>query len=104
MPREYAIALKYAIIVSPEALQDIKRLPAYRRSEVKNAIERYLRHTPTAVSRSRIKRLRGLHQPQYRLRVQDLRVYYDVKQASVHVLGVVAKSDTNHWLVGGEHP
>ena len=83
----------------PEAHQDIKRLPAYRRSEVKNAIERYLRYTPTAVSKSRIKRLRGLRQPQYRLRVQDVRVYYDVEQATVHVLGVVEKSDTHRWLV-----
>ena len=40
-----------------------------------------------------------LRQPQYRLRVQDVRVYYDVEQATVHVLGVVEKSDTHRWLV-----
>ena len=58
-----------------------------------------MRYTPTAVSRSRIKRLRGLRQPQYRLRVQDVRVYYDVEQATVQVLGVIAKSDTHRWLM-----
>jgi mRNA-degrading endonuclease RelE of RelBE toxin-antitoxin system len=50
------------------------------------------------VSRSRIKRLRGLLQPQYRLRVQDVRVYYDVERATVHILGVVAKLDSQRWL------
>ena len=66
---------------------------------MKNAIERYLRHTPTAISRSRIKKLRGLRQPKDQLRVQDVRVYYEVEQASVQMLGVIAKSDTHRWLM-----
>ena len=90
--------LKYEIVVSPEAQRDLKRLDARRRSEVKDGIERHLRHSPTRVSRSRSKRLRGLRQPQYRLRVQDVRVYYDVAGGHVQILGVVAKSDSYRWL------
>jgi len=36
-------------------------------------------HEPTKASKTRIKRLRGLSRPQYRLRVgDDVRVFYDV--------------------------
>jgi mRNA interferase RelE/StbE len=40
----------------------------------------HLRHGPTKLSKSRIKRLRGLEQPQYRLRVGETRVFYDVTE------------------------
>jgi len=62
---------------------------------VKEAIERHLRHEPTKVSRSRIKRLRGLSQPQYRLRVGDIRVFYD---AQVQILAVVTKEQAQAWF------
>ena len=49
-------------------------------------------HEPTKVSKSRIKRLRGLSQPQYRLRVGDIRVFYDVTETTVHVLAIIPKA------------
>jgi len=52
-----------------------RALPAHVRAEVRDAIEVHLRHEPTKVSKSRIKRLRGLSQPQFRLRVGDIRVF-----------------------------
>ena len=51
-----------------------------------------------AVSKSRIKRLRGLARPQYRLRVGEVRVFYDVVEAEVHVLAIVPKSLAAEWL------
>jgi mRNA-degrading endonuclease RelE of RelBE toxin-antitoxin system len=58
-----------------------------------------LRHEPTKISKTRIKRLRGLAHPQYRLRVGDeIRVFYDVAENDVQVLAIVAKSDANEWL------
>ena len=42
-----------------------------------------LRFEPTKLSKSRIKRLRGLEQPQYRLRVGEIRVFYDVTETEV---------------------
>ena len=62
------------------------------------AIEVHLRHEPTKVSKSRIKRLRQLQQPQYRLRVDDMRVFYDVIEQRVEVLAIVPKADTDAWL------
>jgi prevent-host-death family protein len=37
-------------------------------------------------------------QPQYRLRVGEIRVFYDVVGAAVHVLAIVAKSWVEQWL------
>ena len=61
-------------------------------------IETHLRHQPRKGSKTRIKRLRGLRQPEYRLRVDDFRVFYDVAEPEVHILAVVAKHLTYAWL------
>jgi mRNA-degrading endonuclease RelE of RelBE toxin-antitoxin system len=63
-----------------------------------DAIERHLRDDPRRVSRSRIKRLRGLSRPQYRLRVGDIRVFYDVADDRVEVLAIVNKEQAARWL------
>jgi mRNA-degrading endonuclease RelE of RelBE toxin-antitoxin system len=57
-----------------------------------------LRHEPTRVSKSRIKRLRGLSQPQYRLRVGEVRVFYDVTREAVEILAIVTKAEAARWL------
>jgi mRNA-degrading endonuclease RelE of RelBE toxin-antitoxin system len=57
-----------------------------------------LRYQPTMTSRSRIKRLRGASRPQYRLRVDELRVFYDVEEGCVEVLAIVMKSGAAAWL------
>jgi mRNA-degrading endonuclease RelE of RelBE toxin-antitoxin system len=90
--------MSFEIILSPEAVSDLRRLSAYDRAKVRDAIEVHLRHQPTKVSKSRIKRLRELAHPQYRLRVDDLRVFYDVRGEEVQVLAIVAKSDADAWL------
>jgi len=84
--------VRYEILLSPEALQDLKRLSAHLRAEIRDAIELHLRHEPTKASRSRIKRLRGLARPQYRLRVNDVRVFYDVTGPSVEILAIIVKA------------
>ena len=61
-------------------------------------LEQHLRHEPTKVSRSRIKRLRGLRRPQFRLRVDEIRVFYDVREKNVEVLAIVPKSKATQWL------
>ncbi len=61
-------------------------------------METHLRHAPAKVSKSRIKRLRGLSHPQFRLRVDELRVFYDIEGNEVHVLAVIAKADADEWL------
>ena len=58
----------------------------------------HLRHEPEKTSRSRIKPLQGLRRPQYRLRISEVRVFYDVSGATVEVLAIVAKSEAESWL------
>src|ERR1700688_4532408 len=86
------------IVLAPEAVEDLRGLSAPLRSAVRRALETHRRHEPTKTSRSRIKRLRGLRQPQYRLRVGEVRVFYDVSGATVEILAVVAKSEADSWL------
>lgn len=90
--------MRWEIILAPEAVQDLRRLSARERSTVRDAMERHLRYEPTKVSKSRIKRLRGLRRPQYRLRVDEIRVFYDVLEDRVEVLAVVAKPSAAEWL------
>ena len=70
------------------------------RSSLKAAMRTYLQSTPKEVSRSRIKKLRGLRQPQFRLRVDRMRVFYDVndEKGRVEVLGFVLKPEAEKWL------
>jgi len=79
-------------------LKAFRRLPAHDRSEVRDALERHLRFEPTKVSKSRIKRLRGLSRPQYRLRISDIRVFYDVTETTVEVLAIIVKAEAQAWL------
>lgn len=90
--------MRFEIILAPEAAEDVRRLKANFRATVKAALERHLRHEPRKTSRSRIKRLRGLSRPQYRLRVDEVRVFYDVSGATVEVLAIVPKSEAESWL------
>jgi mRNA-degrading endonuclease RelE of RelBE toxin-antitoxin system len=91
--------MRYDIVLAPEAVEDLDDLKANIRAEVVDAIEQHLRHQATRVSRSRIKRLRGLSHPQYRLRVgNDIRVFYDVAEDIVQVLAIVQKSEVDAWL------
>jgi mRNA interferase RelE/StbE len=90
--------MPFAIMLAPEAVDDFKSLKANVRADLKAALETHLRHEPKKVSRSRIKRLRGLHRPQYRLRVGEVRVFYDVTETTVEILAIVAKLEAEAWL------
>lgn len=90
--------MKYEILLAPQAVQDLKRLRAAIRSKVRDALESHLRDQPEKQSRSRIKRLKGITRPQYRLRVGDVRVFYDVSEASVEVLAILEKREVSEWL------
>ena len=89
-------------IAAPGVTMEIELLKfavkANVRAEVREAIERHLRHEPEKVSRSRIKRLSGLSQPQYRWKIGQIRVFYDVVRPQVQVLAIVFKEEATKWL------
>ena len=90
--------MRHEIVLAPEALDDVKRLNAHLRTAVREAIDVHLRHTPSRTSKSRIKRLQGLTRPQFRLRVGEIRVFYDVREGVVEILAIVPKADATAWL------
>lgn len=96
--------MRYEIVLAPDAVRALAELTAYHRAEVRDAIEQHLRHEPTRVSKSRIKRLRGVSRPQFRLRVGEVRVFYDVSDQAVEVLAVVTKAEATRWLAEHGEP
>jgi mRNA-degrading endonuclease RelE of RelBE toxin-antitoxin system len=92
--------MRVQVILVPEAMEDFKQLKAHVRAEVRDAIERHLLHEPRKTTKSRIKRLRGFSKPQYRLRVGEVRIFYDVSEDSAAVLAIVSKSGAGTWLKG----
>lgn len=92
--------MAYEIILAPEAQEDFRALSARLRAEVRDGLIEHLRHEPTRTSRSRIKRLRGVERPQYRLRIGDVRIFYDIEDKAVLVLAIVRKSEADTWLEG----
>lgn len=86
----------------PEAKEDLLALSAYDRKKVLDAIEIHLRYEPERVSKSRIKRLEGIESPQYRLRIDDMRAFYDVlyltEEDRVEILAIKEKAEAMRWL------
>ena len=90
--------MKYEIVLAAQAVDDFRQLSARDRSTIRDALDRHLRNEPGKDTGSSIKRLRGMVRPQYRLRVGDFRVFYDVLEDAVEVLAIVAKAQADDWL------
>jgi mRNA-degrading endonuclease RelE of RelBE toxin-antitoxin system len=90
--------MPFDVVLAPEAVEDLRALRANLRAAVRRAVEVHLQDSPEKTSRSRIKRLRGLRRPQYRLRVGETRVFYDISGSTVEILAIVTKSGAEAWL------
>lgn len=90
--------MAYRIVVTEDAKEDFNELDARQRTMVRDALRTYLTHEPTRDSKSRIKRLRDVRHPQFRLRVREMRVFYDVTGTDVVVLAITSKEKTLQWL------
>ena len=84
----------FEVVVAPAALRQLRRLRRIDGGRILNAIETHLRHEPERPTRTTIKRLRGLQDATYRLRVGDFRVFYDVEGETVTIVAVLHKSET----------
>ena len=84
--------------MAPEAIEDLHRLKANIRTAIRDGIEKHLRHQPLKTSKSRIKKLQGISRPQFRLRTDEVRVFYDVNEGTVEILAIIPKSETQEWL------
>ena len=90
--------MRFEIVLAPEAAAALVNLPAFHRARIRDVLERHLRHEPAKISKSRIKRLRGVSQPQFRLRVDEFRVFYDISGQEVQILAIVSKEEAEAWL------
>jgi|SRR3972149_8688003 len=94
--------MRFEIEVTRQAESDLDAIKRFYRNQILDAIEAHLCHNPQRVSRTRIKRLRSVDSPGFRLRVGDFRVFYDVDEAGrlVTVLWVVSKEGALRYLEG----
>ena len=90
--------MRYEILFFSDAKDDLRSLKANVRAKILDAIEQHLHYEPEKESKSRIKRLKGLSSPQYRLRVDEYRVYYDIITNTVEIIAVVLKERSATWL------
>ena len=90
--------MRYEIQLSPDAVDDLRSVKANIRVGVLDVIEETLRYEPEKESKSRIKRLNGLSRSQYRLRVDEYRIYYDISGNFVQILALVSKEQSVSWL------
>ncbi len=90
--------MAYEVRYSKESLEQLKKLRAHDRAEILDGIKRFLITNPTTTSKARIKSLRQPAPTEYRLRVRDFRVYYDVDQLTVYVVQILSKEDSISYL------
>ena len=90
--------MAHEIVFTDTAKKHYRSLDGRWRSAVKKRIETHLRHEPAKLSKSRIKRLREQKHPEYRLRVDDYRVFYDIDDLTVIIIAIVPKAEAQAWL------
>ena len=89
----------YRIMLKRSAIADLDAIRKYDVTQIADAMEKHLQHNPTKESKSRIKRLRGISNPDYRLRIGDYRVFYVVDEVArrVDVLRIMHKDQTREY-------
>lgn len=90
--------MPYEIAYSDEAVQKLKDLRAFDRTAILDHIEQVLEVNPIQESKARIKMLRQPAPTQYRLRVGDFRVFYDVIGTTVQIIQILSKAEATSYL------
>jgi mRNA interferase RelE/StbE len=86
---------------SDEAVEQLRRMRPFDRTAILDQIEQVLTVNPTLESKARVKLLRPPAPTQYRLRVGDFRVFYDVTEEIVSIIQILSKEESIAYL--GEH-
>ena len=90
---------KYEVILKRSAVNDMDSLRKYDAAAIADMMEKHLARAPGRESKSRIKRLRGIENPDYRLRIGEYRIFYNIEesQSRVIVLRVMHKDQTQEY-------
>lgn len=92
--------MAYEVRYSNVAVEQLRKLRAFERSAILDGIENVLQVAPTTVSKTTVKRLRQPAATQYRLRVGEYRVFYDVEADSVWIIQILSKAESIRFLGG----
>ena len=90
--------MAFQVRFSDVAVNDLEKLRAVNRASILDDVERFLTVNPALESKMRVKRLREPAPAQFRLRVGDFRIFYDLEGKWVTILRVLHKSDTEQYL------
>jgi mRNA-degrading endonuclease RelE of RelBE toxin-antitoxin system len=95
--------LPYRIEYSPGTEEHFRLLPARQRPIVFDAVAEQLVHQPNVETRNR-KPMRPNPVAPWELRVENLRVYYDIAEEPEQVVTILAigVKDRNRVLIGGQ--
>ncbi len=88
------MAESHEIRYADEAVADLRPLRAFDQRKVLDGIQQHLTFQPKFISRSRIKLMDQPFWSQYRLRLDEIRVYYDVDDEAriINILRVLIKT------------
>ena len=95
--------MPYRIEYSPDAENHLRSLTARQRSIVLDAVDEQLMHEPTAETKNR-KPMRPNPVAPWELRIDPLRVYYDVEVEPEQIVKIraVGIKERNRVRIGGE--
>ncbi len=80
------------------AVAQLRKLRAFERSAIFDQIGKVLLVAPTKTSKTTVKRLREPAPTQYRLRVGEYRIFYDVEGNVVSIIQILSKDDSIRFL------
>jgi len=88
----------YELHFSEESIEDLKGLRAADRATVLDQIEQVLTVNPKLESKARVKLLRQPAPTTYRLRVDEVRVFYNVGESHVDIVRILSKDASLKYL------
>ena len=96
--------MRFDIVFTPEALEDLRLLRKGERTRIIEAIEEQLSHEPNHETRNR-KRLRPNQTAEWVLRVDRFRVFYDIEEAAclVKIEAIGLKRGSRLFIHGEEY-
>ncbi len=90
--------MAFAIEYSEESLNQLRNLRAFDRSAILSQIRQVLSTSPTKTSKARVKSLRQPAPTEYRLKVGEFRIFYDIVDDIVYIRQILSKSDSAAYL------
>ena len=96
--------MRFDIVFTPEALEDLRLFRKGERTRIIEAMEEQLSHEPNHETRNR-KRLRPNQTAEWTLRVDRFRVFYDIEEAArlVKIEAIGLKRGSRLFIHGEEY-